>query len=314
MSKDRQSSVGAASMPGQRIRERGFALVATLWASTVLALIAAAVAQASREDLALTRNLIDATRAELAAEAGILRAILDLRMKGGPTDDTPAIRYSGMLEGAGVTVRVTDEHGRIDLNAAPRALLNDLFETGGLDAIAAASLAEAVTARRESADAAGEFRSVDEITGLVDASADTLRRVLSALTVYSGRPAPRRATATDLVRATLNGLNDGLKASESDQSEIVERTGLAPTPTAGFRREGREADPSRARSTSLLRLDATAFGSRGAVVSIEVVAAIERRRTGSAHEIWLWRRKPFQSPDRDNTDQRQTTTAKNVSD
>jgi general secretion pathway protein K len=59
-------------------RQRGLALVTVLWVLVLLALIAASFTHTTRTEVNLTRNLIEAARAEALADAGVNRAILGL--------------------------------------------------------------------------------------------------------------------------------------------------------------------------------------------------------------------------------------------
>lgn len=59
-------------------RQRGLALVVVLWVLVLLALIAASFTYTTRTEVNLTRNLIEAARAEALADAGVNRAILGL--------------------------------------------------------------------------------------------------------------------------------------------------------------------------------------------------------------------------------------------
>ena len=58
-----------------RGRQRGFALLLVLWTILLLALLAAATIDSSRTDINLTRNLVEAIRAELQAESAANVAI-----------------------------------------------------------------------------------------------------------------------------------------------------------------------------------------------------------------------------------------------
>ena len=135
--------------PSTWARQRGLALVVVLWAAVLLALIAAGVARLSRADLNLARNLVEATKAELAADSALWTAVHAI-VNGGPeawlTDGTV---YAWRFGEAEVRVRVTDELGRIDINAASPELLAALFVAAGPEPEEATALADpAVAVRR----------------------------------------------------------------------------------------------------------------------------------------------------------------------
>ena len=64
-------------------RQRGLALIVVLWAAILLALLAGGVARLSRSDLNLARNLVESTKAELAADSALWTAV-HMIVNGGP--------------------------------------------------------------------------------------------------------------------------------------------------------------------------------------------------------------------------------------
>ncbi len=111
--------------PGGR---RGLALIAVLWVLALLSLVAASFTRTTRTEVNLARNLMASAEAEALADAGAYLAILAL------LDPDPAKRpradgtaYRLAFAGAEITVSVQDEAGRIDLNAAPDALVQGLL-------------------------------------------------------------------------------------------------------------------------------------------------------------------------------------------
>jgi len=114
--------------------DRGFALVAVLWALLLLGALAAAVAGGTRTEAALTRNGMDSAIAAAAAEAGVNLAIERLiGMVGvGATDPDGASRFDIEVVGVPVRIAVFDTCGRVDLNEAPLELLEAVFAGVGL--------------------------------------------------------------------------------------------------------------------------------------------------------------------------------------
>ncbi len=106
--------------------ERGVALIMVLWATALLTVIAASYAFETRTEALLSANLIDKAKAEAAAEAGVRRAIAGLLQKddGGWKNDLS--EKSLRFVDADVRIAVVSEHGRIDLNAAPDALIRQV--------------------------------------------------------------------------------------------------------------------------------------------------------------------------------------------
>jgi len=89
-------------------------------------------------------------RLQCAAEAGISEGILSLQDKRPerrwPVDGTPR---TVVYDGVSVTVSVTSENGKIDLNAANRSLVFGLFTAAGLDQTDSNTLTDRVLDWRE---------------------------------------------------------------------------------------------------------------------------------------------------------------------
>lgn len=198
----------ATALPPRR--DAGLALPLTLWVGVLLALIAGAALDLSRDDLAIARNLAERTRAELAAEGAIalaLHRIVATPGAGWPEDGVAAWRVGE----AEVRVAAVAETGLVDLNAASPALLSALFAAAGLDAARAERLGAAVEAARRDHAAAWtdetlappRFAMVADLGTLPDISRDVLARVAPYLTVYTGLARPDARAAPAVVRAAL---------------------------------------------------------------------------------------------------------------
>jgi len=292
--------------PSTWVRQRGLALIVVLWAAILLALLAGSVARLSRSDLNLARNLVEGTKAELAADSALWTAVHAI-VSGGPeawrTDGTV---YAWRFGEAEVRVRVTDELGRIDINAAPPELLAALFEAAGTEPEEAIALAEAVVAFREQGveDAglpatrrafgggAAAFALTDGLAQVPGMPPELQSRIAEAITVYTGQPRPRRGATSPLVLAATEG---GAFAEPTDEpvDEPAGRAGLTATverPTL----DGspvvldEAADPAR-RSSGLLHIEAEALSDGGSYFAREAVIALGRRES-LPYRLRLWRR------------------------
>ena len=199
---------GATPARARRKRaDRGLALVVVLWVGVVLTLIAGATLQLAQDDLALARNLRAQARAELAAEAGAQYAIY--RLVSGDHADFPTDgrAYAWRWRGDDVSIVVSDEMGRVDLNAAAPDVVAAVFFAAGEDAATARRRAEAIVMRRNAAEAANDegraFSLVDELRLLPELPNDMFDRVATAFTVYTGALRPDARAAAPLVRAAL---------------------------------------------------------------------------------------------------------------
>ncbi len=146
----------AAALRPRTASERGIALIMVLWAIALLTVIAASYAFETRTEALLSANLVDKAKAEAAAEAGMRRAIADLLQKNDSVFKDHPGEKSLRFADAELRIAVVSEHGRIDLNAAPDALIRQVASR----ALESLSLIEGVTADSV-ADAILDWRDAD---------------------------------------------------------------------------------------------------------------------------------------------------------
>ncbi len=282
-------------------RQRGLALVVVLWAAVLLALIAGGVARLSRADLNLSRNLIEATQAELAADSALWTAIYMI-VSGGPdawrTDGTV---YAWRFGEAEVRVRVTDELGRIDINAAPPELLAALFMAAGTEPEEATGLADAVaeyrkqgvedaglpdTGRRPPISPVAAFALTDGLAQVPGMPPALQSRIAHAITVYTGQARPRLGVTSPLVLAATEGsvLAEAEPGDEADIPATDEAPELGDRPAVL-----REPDEPMKAFSGLLHIEAEAVNAGGSHFAREAVIALERRKALS-YRLRLWRR------------------------
>ncbi|MFQ5567893.1 MAG: general secretion pathway protein GspK [Paracoccaceae bacterium] len=281
-------------------RQRGLALIVVLWAAILLALIAGGVARLSRSDLNLARNLVESTRAELAADSALWTAV-QMIVDGGPQAWPPdGTVYAWRFAGAEVRVRVTDELGRIDINAASPELLAALFVAAGAEPEEATELAEAVVAFRSQGaeepeilrtgqplgDPVAAFALTDGLAQVPGMPPALQNRIAEAITVYTGQARPRSGVTSPLVLAAIEG---GVLA-EAEPGDEADIPATGETPELGDRPAVlREADEPMRAFSGLLRIEAEAISAGGSHFAREAVIALERRRELSYH-LRLWRR------------------------
>jgi general secretion pathway protein K len=197
-------------------RERGAALLLVLWVTVLLATLLVGVAAASRSHSQAALYGAERVRAELAAEAGIARAVAGLRAPDLRHQWVPDGRpYTFAFDGVKVRVAVVDVSGLVDLNAAPAELLRGMFQAAGVAAPQAGQLADAiVTSRGGSQDHPGQpFRSIDQLARLPGMTPALFNQVTNALTVYSGRNFPDSSYSGALALASLRGMDAGQAAA-----------------------------------------------------------------------------------------------------
>lgn len=229
-------------------RTRGIALIVVLWMLVLLTVIIGSYAVLARTESLQSRFLFDTTDARYAAEAGLHRAVVELRNPDLETrwvaDGRPYVFEFG---GAEVEVRITDETGLIDVNAAAQAqpeLLLNLFVSVGLDEQPAEMLVEAIQdwidpddlarplgAEIDEYERAGmpygpadaPLASVDELQQVLGMSWELFRAVEASLTIHSGRANFNPAFAPLSVLATLPDMD-----AESARLFIEERSQYHP--------------------------------------------------------------------------------------
>ena len=126
-------------------RQRGVALVLVLWILLLVTISTGAYTLTARMDTLEAHTVLSGTQARLGAEAGINLAVMSLRDPDETTrlipDGRPyQVQYEGML----VEVRVTDERGKLDINAAGEDTLINLLTANGVDGQDATLLAAAI--------------------------------------------------------------------------------------------------------------------------------------------------------------------------
>jgi len=292
--------------PPSLARQRGLALIVVLWAAVLLALIAGGVARLSRADLNLARNLVEATKAELAADSALWTAVYTI-VNGGPAAWPPdGTVYAWRFGEAEVRVRVTDELGRIDINAASPELLAALFVAAGTEPEEATGLADAVVefrnrgvedpeilnTERLSAGPDAAFALTDGLAQVPGMPPELQNRIAAAITVYTGQARPRRGVTSPLVLAATEG---SVLAEDEPADEPADEANLpatVETPTLGGSPVvlGEPAESTRG-SSRLIHIEAEALSDGGSHFSREAVIALERRGV-RPYRLRLWRRGP----------------------
>jgi len=133
--------------------DRGAALVLAIGAAVTLAALASGTVRQGRDTVAVATIALESAQARAAAEAGVATALAALT-RGVPAPGAPAAAPGDApqrtrFEGFDVTMRVSLERGRVDLNRAPPAMLALAARAAG--AAAPQAFAAAVVARRSAA-------------------------------------------------------------------------------------------------------------------------------------------------------------------
>ncbi len=255
--------------------QRGIALVIVMWLSLLLTILIGSFAVVARTENLQARHLFDTTRAWYAAEAGLHRAVFELR---NPDLESrwfaDGRTYSVEFEGADVEISVTDETGKIDLNTADEILLTALFESAGVEVEEAELLVDAVLDWRDPDDLVrlngaedddyeaadfpygakdGPFSSVTELQQVMGFNYELYLKLEPAITVFTGRARPDPAFAPREVLMTIEGMTEELATDFIDQREQIEDFGV-PLPVLP---DGTEAVARAGSYTYSIRVKAT---------------------------------------------------------
>jgi general secretion pathway protein K len=204
-------------------RQNGVALVMVLWILLLVTISTSAYTLMARMDQLEAHTILSGTRARLAAEAGMNLALLSLR----DPDETVRLVPDGrpnefLYQGSVVEVRVTDERGKLDINAADEQTLFTLLTGHGLDPDAAQLLAAAIEdwrdtdeverangAELQTYEAAGlgvgpgnrPFMMTEELLQVLGMPWELYKKMEPGLTVYSnaGQPDPAYAPVEALL-------------------------------------------------------------------------------------------------------------------
>ena len=265
--------------------QRGVALLLVLWACTLLAILLGGYAMLARTQALQTRYQFAQTRAHYAAEAGVMRAVYAMQ------DPVVQRRWVGdgrvypfRFDGAAVSVTVTDEGGKVDLNAATPEVLQGLFQAAGLDPAAAGKLAANVVAWRNfpGADAAredaayaaagrdygprhGPFASLQELQLVLGMTPALYRRIEQDITLWSGMAIPDPNTAPPLVLAAIPGLDPQQLQALQARRQQNSREAAPPIGsgiTHSIRAEAVLADGTRAVIHATIRYQAGGIGAQ----------------------------------------------------
>ena len=230
MAKVKDTLTKSVHVRGCSSAQAGVALVLALWLLTLLTILAAGYGYAMRTETKLAIHGVELAGARASAEAGIWLAVNEL-LKPPPkrqwlTDGTP---YQLDFGAGQIRLRIRDEAGRIDLNAANDALLRGLLEKAARPGDDVTYMFNAIldwrdpdSQRRspgaEDRDYAGAgygakdapFNSIQELRLVAGMTDDVFRKIYPVLTLYSGQPGVHLQVATREVLLALPGGNEEL--------------------------------------------------------------------------------------------------------
>ena len=200
--------------------DRGIALIAVLWLTVLLTVIASGFAFSMRGGALAARNTMSLAQARAAADGAVERVAFELARPRNSADVwLPDGKIRTWTDGdIAITSTAVDEAALIDINSVADPLLKGLLENvGGLDPEASARVLDAILDWRDADDlrrpngaeagdyqAAGlkyvptnaRFESTGELARVLGVTPALMSRIGRALTVYSRQRGINPATAT----------------------------------------------------------------------------------------------------------------------
>ena len=290
---------------GFRRPQRGIALVIVLWVLVLLTIVVGIYAVLARTETMQSRFLFDVTEARYAAEAGLHRAVFEMRNPDLETRWVPDGRAYFMEFGnAVVEMRLTDESGRIDLNRADNEMLIELFLSRGVDEMTAWRLADTIEDWRDDDDlprlygaeideylAAGypygpanqNFQTVEELQQVMGVTLELFQSVEDLLTVHGRSTQINPAFAPAEVLAVLPDMD-----LASARAFVAEREMLHPSEqTALIMPNGQVVSLQGGGSVFSIRSRATL--DNGAWSQIEATVSMGTNTRGRPFRVLRWR-------------------------
>ena len=267
----------------------GFALVAVIWMLAALALLVSALVAGVRAEVRGLQGLRDSADAAASADAAIYLTLRELVADA----DRPVRATSRWVQwdAQPILVRIYPAEGFVDLNMAEAPLLADVFTYGGgLDAVTARELADAVVAWRtpglvdnlqtaaggSSAQKRSRFDTIEDllqVPGMDFALFDRIRDLLTTSSVIKGVDP---LAASETVLAILAGGDQTMVARiatlRDADDPVIDTTELS------------HAQPNAA-GALVVRLDAHVVAADGRVRVRSVWVQLDGVRTGMPWEV-----------------------------
>ena len=221
-------------------RQRGIALIAVLWVTAFLTIIASTVAYQSRSSLQMTKNRIDALKVRQAAEGAILVTAADLVNAPESLGNFRGGTYGRFeVDKINVEISLFDESGKIDLNTAPVQILRALLLEIGLDEKSSVRVANAIIDWRDEDDSVREggaedaqyyaaglqygsrdgfFRRKEELTLVYGVTPQIYAAISPHVTVYTQDFGVNLALASPLVQRAVSNAS-GLEESSINEED-----------------------------------------------------------------------------------------------
>ena len=260
-----------------KMSQKGVALIAVLWIVAFLSTIASTVAHQSRTSLQMTKNRIEQLKLKQAAESAIL---ISIASKINSPHDQLLQGINNEFDDIKISVSVSDESGKIDLNSAPIEVLYSLMVEIGLDEDTAQRMADVILDWRDedslvrvggaedqdyvasgyeygSKDA--DFERVEELQLVYGMTRELYTALRPYITVHTFDYGVNLSVASELVvRAVENSSTLALQSLDSDavdDEDIEEFTSLTQGYIYTFRADAKNHSGMMQSLSAIIRID-----------------------------------------------------------
>ena len=285
--------------------QRGIALVLVLWVIILVTITSGAYALMARMDQLEANALLSGTRARMIAEAGIHLTAVQLR------DNDDLMRpvadgriYQMTLDGVQLEIGITDERGKLDINASDEPTMALFFANHGLDMGEAELLAAAVmdwrdpdeiervngaeidtylNAGLEVGPANRPFMMIDELLQVIGMPYNLYRAIEPGITVFSRSATPDPAYAP--VEALLALPDIG---PEDAQEFVNQRMTLEPGDNSGVALPDGQVIMAQGRGLTY-SIHAKATMPNGVWEQLEATIRLGGSQTGMPFRVLRWR-------------------------
>jgi len=289
-----------------RSREEGIALVLVIWVVTLLMAIAGAFLYAMRTDARAARNAALIARGEALAQAAVSRAVIELFK---PQEGPEVWRREGevrhwVFDRARVSIRLSNESAKIDVNTANNELLKGLFRYAGMGEDDAAKLLDAVLDWRDTDSlrrplgaeeseyaqagykgrpANYPFQSTEELQLVLGMTAEAYQRIAPMITVYSRQSGVNPHLARRPVLLAIPGVAaEAVDFFLGERNAAISEGRMAPIFTAA----GPYASYAQTAAASI-RVDVVF--DEGVIVSRDAVAMLSPQFPRRPYTLLAWR-------------------------
>lgn len=208
-------------------RQQGMALVMVLWVISLMTIMAGSFALSTQREAGILSHAHERAKAQALADGGVNYAMMMLSLPDPKlrwqADGTP---YVWQVDGARVHIRIMDEGGKVDVNAAQEQTLKTVFKFLLGNEELAEQLSDAIMDWRDPDDLkrshgaeAEDYQSrrmqappqnrnfliLDELRGVMGVTPELYRKMESWFTLYTGTDGLNPAKASREILMALMG-------------------------------------------------------------------------------------------------------------